>query len=236
MILIWLPKVYLARALNSSTMQGEATCSLSCIQITVVLFVGALVYRVWKGGWWVDDATSLVLGLMFGREGYNMLQWVRDPSFDGGCCKTCKTPKLPIEDPEAGSVYLEESYKDLCGCCVEKTECKAAGSCVCGHGQESNSRSVSVRPPDHSWEGKVLTTRRWTRSAVASLWTMQAPNVAHTRLGRERNPDLKQRPAAHRDAAAGNRSHQRLQSPRYGQPTLEVEDSIAESNAWHAGV
>ena len=144
MILIWAPKVYLARALNSSTMQGEATCSLSCIQITIVLFVGALVYRVWKGGWWVDSATSIVLGLLFAREGYKMIQWVRDPSFDGGCCKTCKTPNAPLGDPEAGDVILDESYKDLCDCCVEKSECKEAGFCVCGHKRDSTSLTLSV--------------------------------------------------------------------------------------------
>lgn len=65
MIAIWLPKRYLARALNSSTMQGEATCSLSCIQITLVLFAGSLIYKLWRGGWWVDSATSMILGVLF---------------------------------------------------------------------------------------------------------------------------------------------------------------------------
>ena len=137
MILIWAPKVYLARALNSSTMQGEATCSLSCIQITIVLFVGSLVYRVWKGGWWVDSATSIVLGLLFLREGYKMIQWVRDPGFDGGCCKTCKV------DPGLGE-ELGESYKDLCECCEEKPECKSAGMCICGHENENGSKPNPV--------------------------------------------------------------------------------------------
>ena len=88
MVLIWAPKVTLARRLNSSTMAGEATCSLSCIQITIVLFIGSLVFRLTghKQGWWVDSATSLVLGLLFAREAWKMLAWVSSPRFNGGCC------------------------------------------------------------------------------------------------------------------------------------------------------
>jgi len=124
MIAIWLPKRYLARALDSSAMAGEATCSLSCIQITIVLFVGSLIFRLWSGGWWIDSATSLILGLLFFWEGYKLIKWVRDPDFDGGCCKKCH----PVDDAQE----LGESYRDLCDCCVEKTECKDAGECKCG--------------------------------------------------------------------------------------------------------
>ncbi|KAJ7366127.1 hypothetical protein DFH08DRAFT_833558 [Mycena albidolilacea] len=125
MVFIWLPKRYLARELNSSVMQGEATCSLSCIQITCVLFGGSLVFRLWKAGWWVDGVISLVLGLLFAKQGYEMIQWVRDPEFDGGCCKTCKTDGRP-EAAEMG-----ERYRDLCDCCAEKPECAAADDCQC---------------------------------------------------------------------------------------------------------
>ena len=125
MIGIWLPKRYLARALNSSAMAGEATCSLSCIQITVVLFVGSLIFRLWTKGWWVDSATSLILGALFGWEGYKMIKWVRDPNFDGGCCKECPSASSNAEE-------LGESYLDLCDCCTEKSECKNAGECKCG--------------------------------------------------------------------------------------------------------
>ena len=122
MVAIWLPKRYLARALNSSAMAGEATCSLSCIQITIVLFVGSLIFRLWANGWWVDSATSLILGALFGWEGYKMIKWVRDPNFDGGCCKECT----------GNAEELGESYRDLCDCCTEKNECKIAGECKCG--------------------------------------------------------------------------------------------------------
>ncbi len=116
MIFIWLPKRYLARALNSSTMQGEAVCSLSCIQITIVLFIGSLVFRLWRGGWWIDNATSLILGLLFGRESWKMLSWVRNPNFTGGCCGDCQI-RMPAD------AELQEPYRDLCGCCSEKDNC-----------------------------------------------------------------------------------------------------------------
>jgi len=123
MVIIWLPKRYLARELNSSAMKGEATCSLSCIQITIVLFVGSLIYRLWEGGWWVDSATSLILGILFGWEGYKLIKWVRDPNFDGGCCHEC-APAGEVEE-------LGERYRDLCHCCIEKDECKDAKECKC---------------------------------------------------------------------------------------------------------
>jgi hypothetical protein len=71
MVAIWLPKQYFAHALNrNSAMAGEATCSLSCIQITIILFVGSLIFRLWTKGWWVDGATALILGTWFSWEGY----------------------------------------------------------------------------------------------------------------------------------------------------------------------
>ena len=130
MLLIWLPKRYLARALNSSAMEGEAACSLSCIQITIVLFIGSLVFRVWRGGWWVDGATSLFLGILFAREGWKMVRWVRDPAFDGGC--NCgQTNKRVVSLDGVNAAELGEQYRDLCECCLEKDECNASDKCKC---------------------------------------------------------------------------------------------------------
>lgn len=135
MILIWLPKRYLARALDSSAMQGEATCSLSCIQITLVLFFGSLIFRLWHGGWWVDSATSLILGLLFGWEGVKMIRWVRNPAFDGGCCDH-DGKKSTLHD--SGTAELGEQYRDLCECCLEKSECKESGECKCADSEDAS--------------------------------------------------------------------------------------------------
>jgi hypothetical protein len=136
MVLIWLPKRFLARALDSSTMKGEATCSLSCIQITAVLFIGSLVFRLWKGGWWVDAATALLLGLLFGWEGVKMVRWARDPAFSGGCCKDCKS--VTVDQVELG-----EQYRDICDCCLEKEECRQSDRCKCSS-QEMEGKESSV--------------------------------------------------------------------------------------------
>lgn len=136
MIFIWLPKRYLARALDSSAMKGEAACSRACILITGVLFIGSLIYRLWSNGWWVDSATSLVLGLLFGRDGVEMLQWARDPDFNGGCCGSCANTKIE-HDAELG-----EQYRDICSCCSEKEECKNADSCQCDMNSIAHSDGV----------------------------------------------------------------------------------------------
>jgi hypothetical protein len=141
MVAIWLPKRYLSRSLNSSAMQGEATCSLSCIQITIVLFAGSLIFRVWHGGWWVDSATTLLLGALFGWEGWKMIRWVRNPAFDGGCCDCAPKERasLPLPITELG-----EQYRDLCDCCQQKEECKEAQECKCGDVESNESVSPTI--------------------------------------------------------------------------------------------
>ncbi|KIK77327.1 hypothetical protein PAXRUDRAFT_835022 [Paxillus rubicundulus Ve08.2h10] len=89
-VLLWVAKRYLARALDSSTMHGEALCALSCLQFGGVLLVGSLIYRVWRGGWWADSVTAIVIGLLFGWEGFKMVRWARHKDFDGGCCSDCR--------------------------------------------------------------------------------------------------------------------------------------------------
>jgi len=153
MVLIWLPKRYLARALNSSTMQGEATCSLSCIQITCVLFLGSLLFRVWHAGWWVDGATSLVLGLLFAWEGVKMERWALDPKFTGGCCKDCQPHAVPERHPSGES-------SGGCDCCEEKPERSTAKSSMpeCATKQDDSpvpDRSVSSNGCDNALESVV---------------------------------------------------------------------------------
>jgi len=126
MVLIWLPKRYLAKALDSSTMRGEATCSLSCIQVTGVLFAGSLIFRVWHGGWWVDGATSIILGFLFAWEGIKMVRWARSPEFTGGCCGSCQ-----IVGDLRGDAELGEVHRDICECCSEKENCRDSSECRC---------------------------------------------------------------------------------------------------------
>lgn len=155
MIFIWLPKRYLAKALQSSALQGEATCSLSCIQITIVLFIGSLIYRVWPNGWWLDGATSILLGHLFAWEGVKMVRWARDPNFDGGCCSSCHIPahvaNIPIE------LENGQGYKDICGCCSEKEACSQTDKCQCPSDTEV-SRNLKNHQNQSSYIKSVLSS------------------------------------------------------------------------------
>ncbi|RIA83175.1 hypothetical protein C1645_786924 [Glomus cerebriforme] len=72
---LWLSKRYLAKMLNSSTMASEAQCSLACIKITFVVFIGSILYIIWKGGWWLDSVAAIILGILFAKEGIDMILW-----------------------------------------------------------------------------------------------------------------------------------------------------------------
>ncbi|KAF0473032.1 Co/Zn/Cd cation transporter-like protein [Gigaspora margarita] len=85
--LLWFSKFLIAKLLNSSTMMSDAKCTLTCIQVTLVVFFGSLIYSVWSNGWWLDSASALILSLFFVKEGIGMILWARSKDFDGGCCK-----------------------------------------------------------------------------------------------------------------------------------------------------
>ncbi|KDR84364.1 hypothetical protein GALMADRAFT_220133 [Galerina marginata CBS 339.88] len=142
MVLIWLPKRYLATALDSSTMRGEAICSLSCIQLTCVLFAGSLIFRLWRGGWWVDGATSMCLSILFGWEGFKMVRWASSTEFTGGCCDDCRlTPESEQSDSEK-DVELGIKEKGV-------SESKQGGCCSPNAGDvgKSGKESACCGPP-----------------------------------------------------------------------------------------
>ena len=139
MIAIWIPKVYLYKRLNSSAMKAEANCSLACIALTLVLLGGSIIYRFWKGGWWVDSAVALVFGLYFAKEGIDMVRWARHPEFNGGCCNTCAAP--PITQEHSGG----RTGNNRCDCCMEKQSCKEAAQCMCANVDSDEERICQCR-------------------------------------------------------------------------------------------
>ncbi|KAF8137224.1 hypothetical protein EV363DRAFT_1317151 [Boletus edulis] len=120
MLVLYLAKRYLARALDSSTMHGEALCALSCTQLSVVLLIGSLIYRVWSGGWWADSATAILIGILFGWEGVKMIRWARSVDFNGGCCGACH-PREAASLEQAEKPNESEQKQDACSpstqCC-----------------------------------------------------------------------------------------------------------------------
>lgn len=85
MVWLWQAKRRAAKALDSRTLEGDAACSLACIQLSLVLFIGSLLYFVVPSLWWVDSAAALILALFIGREGVAGIRAARKPDFTGGC-------------------------------------------------------------------------------------------------------------------------------------------------------
>lgn len=132
MIFVWLPKPWIANELNSSVMRGEAACSLACIYLTIVLFIGSLVYKLWRGGWWIDSAIAIVLGFFFLHEGWEMIAWAQSKDFNGGCCKTCSSSATPISfsNPQLATSTSACEQTEHCDCSTSKTDCTTNSSSV----------------------------------------------------------------------------------------------------------
>ncbi|CAG8598534.1 10659_t:CDS:2 [Cetraspora pellucida] len=96
MALLWLMKFSIAKLLNSSTMMSDSKCTLSCIQITLVLFLSSLIYSVWNDGWWIDSVAALILGLLFSKEGIGMILWAKSKDFDE--CKITITSEKIVDN------------------------------------------------------------------------------------------------------------------------------------------
>ncbi len=82
---LWRAKRAAADALDSRTLQGDAACSLACIQLSAVLFAGSLLFVHWPALWWVDALAALVLCGFIAKEGIQGIRAAARPDFDGGC-------------------------------------------------------------------------------------------------------------------------------------------------------
>ncbi|CAM9205799.1 unnamed protein product [Phaeothamnion confervicola] len=78
-------KLRTAHALDSRTLAADARCSLGCIQLSLVLFGGAVLFMLVPQAWWVDSAASLVIAAIIGRDGALAVAAARRPDFQGGC-------------------------------------------------------------------------------------------------------------------------------------------------------
>jgi divalent metal cation (Fe/Co/Zn/Cd) transporter len=85
MVFLWRAKLKTAKGLDSATVAADAACSLACIQLSGVLFVGSLVFLLLPTLWWVDAAAALGLALLLGKEGLGMIRAARSERFTGGC-------------------------------------------------------------------------------------------------------------------------------------------------------
>jgi len=85
MVFLWRAKLRAAQALDSATVAADAACSRACIQLSVVLFAGSLLFLLAPALWWVDATAALALAVLIGREGLGMVRAARSECFTGGC-------------------------------------------------------------------------------------------------------------------------------------------------------
>lgn len=85
MFSLWRAKLHAARALDSRTLEGDAACSLACIQLSSVLFIGSLLFLAAPALWWVDGAAAMVLAGFIGKEGVQGIRVALRKDFTGGC-------------------------------------------------------------------------------------------------------------------------------------------------------
>ncbi len=85
MFYLWRAKVEVASRLGSLSMKSDASCSLVCIKLSVILFAGSLLFVLAPRLWWADSTAAIVLSIFIGREGWNIIQAARRGGA-GHCC------------------------------------------------------------------------------------------------------------------------------------------------------
>lgn len=82
---LWRAKRALSKDACSPTLAADAACSLACIQLSLVLLAGSLLFLVAPRLWWADAAASLALAGLIAREGWNIRKAASREDFTGGC-------------------------------------------------------------------------------------------------------------------------------------------------------
>jgi len=100
-------KLKAANIVQSATLMSDASCSLGCIHLSGVIFIGSLIFMTWKWIfgtdtlWFLSPCLTLFVAYSVGKEGYSIFKNAQSEDFDGSvsCCaqgKTCHgETKLP---------------------------------------------------------------------------------------------------------------------------------------------
>jgi divalent metal cation (Fe/Co/Zn/Cd) transporter len=85
MFFLWKEKVRVGKKLDSSTVMADAQCSLACIKLSLILFLGSVIYWALPVLWWIDSAAAIILSFFIFREGKELISNSRKEDFKGGC-------------------------------------------------------------------------------------------------------------------------------------------------------
>ena len=83
---LYVLKTRVAISLKSSTIETDAQCSLFCVQLSLVLVVGGIIFREVSSVWWFDSATAIVIALMIAKEGVETVRASQKKDFTGAGC------------------------------------------------------------------------------------------------------------------------------------------------------
>ena len=83
---LYVLKTRVALSLKSSTIETDAQCSLFCVQLSLVLVVGGIIFREVSSVWWFDSATAIVIALMIAKEGVETVRASQKKDFTGAGC------------------------------------------------------------------------------------------------------------------------------------------------------
>ena len=69
MFFVWWAKQKVGKKLGSSTVLTDATCTLTCIKLSLVLFIGSIIFIIQPALWWIDSTASIILAYFIYKEG-----------------------------------------------------------------------------------------------------------------------------------------------------------------------
>lgn len=85
MLNLYLLKRFATRILDSATLASDAKCSLSCVKLSVVVFLGSGIFWLDPNLWWMDSAAAILISLFITAEGIKTVYYAMSKDFAGGC-------------------------------------------------------------------------------------------------------------------------------------------------------
>jgi len=99
---LYIGKRKAAEIVQSATVMSDASCSLGCIHLSGVIFIGSLLFMTWQWIfgtdtlWFLSPVLTYFVAYSVGKEGYQIFKNAQSEDFDGSisCCSggnTCQT-------------------------------------------------------------------------------------------------------------------------------------------------